>query len=277
MESPDERVTPEEPTEGRAQTHSERGRAQQEEVSDRLRHDARVNEQRRRDVARQVSATESSIAATLHEMAERARQEGRMGDAKRLADEAAAAVEGAERERRQAEWRPSVHHDPRETAPQRRDEAAQGRDEVARERDDAARQRDVVASRRDEQTVDRGVAAGLRDAAAEKRSEEETEWARRLAASAGGAPSNAGAEQVAIDTEVGETYRRFAEDNRRRASADRARDASDRAEAGRNRMAAGEDRAAARTDREAARRDRAAAAADREQEVIDRETRRERP
>jgi hypothetical protein len=292
METSDERLSREETTERPTQAESERAPAEKDQASDHVHDDVRQHEQRLRELAEQLAATEDRVAATLHGMAERALREGRLKDAKRLEDEAAAAVQGAEREHRQAEWRPSIHTprepDPagaehrqavaqraREAAAQRRDEAARGRDEVAWERDDAARQRDEAATRRDQQTVDRGVAAGRRDAAAEERAGEEAEWARRPAASAGGAPSEARAEQVAIDKEVGATYRRFAEDNRRRASADRAHDVGDRAEAARNRLAADEDREAARIDREEAGRDRAAAEADREQEDIDRETRRD--
>jgi hypothetical protein len=270
------------------------------EAFERNRQSVRRREDQLRELAAGIAATQEGLAGTFRDMAERARRENRLDDARRLESEAEAALRGAERERQQAaqpvrprhreeadataEHRWAAAISARDEAARRHEEAAQLRDEAGRQRDEAARRRDAVAAERDrraatrdEQAVDRAVAAGRRDAAAEARQAEEDTWGRR----AGGTASWASEEQSAINAEIEATYRGLTEENRERAAADRAADADDRLEARRDRLAAAEDRRASRAEREAAGRDRASAGADRgrseadrEQDEIDRQTRR---
>src|SRR4051794_8238546 len=219
---------------------------------ERNRQNFRNGQERLRELASGVAGTEESLAATLHDLADRARLENRLDDARRLESQAEAALQHAVHERQEAE-RPveSPHVEParvdveqrrvtlesareaaalrQEEAVRLRDEAARRRDEAARLRDEAARRRDAVAAERDERAVDRAVAAGRRDGAAEERQGAAARWEPRGTAPERGA-SPAGEEQAAVDEQVEATHRERAEGDRRQTAADRAADDDDRAE-----------------------------------------------
>ncbi|MGY1625090.1 hypothetical protein ACI789_23045 [Geodermatophilus sp. SYSU D00965] len=221
----------------------ERARAEPTRLTRRLREDVRHHQERLREIAGEVAATESHVAATFRRMAEQARGKGRLEDARRLETEADKALSGAELQRRRAQQGPpaqpfgepdQVRAEQRARAVRRAlDEATRRREEAAFRRDEAALRRDEAARRRDEAAVERDHRAAERaEAAARRRADDRT----------------------GDDAGPGSAQR-----ERLRAAWDR--------------DAARLDRDAARNDREAAARDRAAAEADREQSEVDRETR----
>ncbi|MGY1592211.1 hypothetical protein ACI79D_09575 [Geodermatophilus sp. SYSU D00708] len=221
----------------------ERVRAEPTCITQRLREDVRHHQERLREIAGEVAATESHVAATFRAMAEQARGKGRLEDARRLETEADKALFGAELQRRRAQQGPpgppsgepdQVRAEQRARAVRRAlDEATRRREEAALRRDEAAFRRDEAALRRDEAAVER-----------DQRAAERAEGAARRAAD----------DRTGDDAGPGSAQR-------------------EQLQAARDRDAARLDRDAARDDREAAARDRAAAEADREQSEVDRETR----
>jgi colicin import membrane protein len=254
-----------------------RAEGDQAETYLRLRRDLRAGQEKFREMAASVAATECMVATTMHRLAERALREGREDDARRLEARAAHARGVVEQEHRQMDrvWEEAgsppgwdgaqeqwaAAGRARNEAARKRDEAARQRDEAARQRDEAARKRDELAVVRDKEAEERGhrtresvVFEHRRDAAAGEPPEAEEHRSRLGMLTAGDVP---------IDEDV-EAIRGTSADADRRRATERQQNAADRDGARQDRLAAARDRDAARADREAAARDRAAAQADRE-------------